>query len=71
MFFTDFRGLNSVMSIPVYPFPDIKSNLSLLAGSKNFTMLDIENAYWNVPIKEEDIDKTGFETLFGSFKWAG
>jgi hypothetical protein len=26
-FCTDFRGLNSVMSIPVYPIPDIKSNL--------------------------------------------
>jgi hypothetical protein len=31
-FCTDFRGLNSVTSIPVYPIPDIKSNL--MAGSK-------------------------------------
>ena len=33
-FCTDFRGLNSVTSIPVYPIPDIKSNLSLMAGGK-------------------------------------
>ena len=51
-FCTDFRGLNSVTSIPA-----IKSNLSLVACSKYFTMLDIENAYWNIPIKEEDKGK--------------
>ena len=66
-FCTDFRGLNSVTLIPVYPIPDIKSNLSLMAGSKYFTLLDIENAYWNIPIKEEDKDKTRFVTPFGSF----
>ena len=69
IFCTDFRGLNSVTTIPVYPIPDIKSNLSLMAGSKYFTLLDIENAYWNIPIKEEDKDKTGFLTPFGSFRY--
>jgi hypothetical protein len=68
-FRTDFRGLNSVTMTPVYPIPDIKSNLSLMAGSKYFTLLDIENAYWNIPIKEEDRDKTGFVTPFGSFRY--
>jgi hypothetical protein len=69
MFCTDFRGLNSVTSIPVYLIPDIKSNLSLMAGSKYFTLLDIENAYWNIPSKEGDKDKTGFVTPFGSFRY--
>jgi hypothetical protein len=68
-FCTDFRGLNSVTVTPVYPIPDIKTNLSLMAGSKYFTLLDIENAYWNIPIKEEDKDKTGFVTPFGSFRY--
>jgi hypothetical protein len=54
---------------PVYPIPDIKTNLSLMAGSKYFTVLDIENAYWNIPIKEEDKDETGFVTPFGSFRY--
>jgi hypothetical protein len=44
-FCTDFRGLNAVTKIPVYPIPDIKGNLSLMAGSKYFTLLDIESAY--------------------------
>jgi hypothetical protein len=68
-FCTDFRGLNSVTITPMYPIPDIKSNLSLVAGSKYFTLLDTENAYWNIPIKEEDKDKTGFVTPFGSFRY--
>ena len=68
-FCTDFRGLNSVMSIPVYPIPDIKSNLSLIVGSKYFMLLDIQNACWNIPIKEEDKDKAGFVTPFGRFRY--
>jgi hypothetical protein len=42
----------------VYPILDIKGNLSLMAGSRYFTLLDIENAYWNIHIKEEDRDNT-------------
>jgi hypothetical protein len=68
-FCTDFRGLNSVTTTPVYPIPDMKSNLSLMAGSKYFTLIDIENAYWNIPIREEDKDKTGFVTPFGTFRY--
>lgn len=67
-FCTDFRGLNSVTTVPVYPIPDVKANLTLMVGSRYFTLLDIENAYWNIPIREEDKDKIGFVTQFGSFK---
>jgi hypothetical protein len=34
-----------------------------------FTLLAIENAYWNIPIREEDKDKTGFVTPFGRFRY--
>ena len=49
-FCTDFRGLNAVTKIPVYPIPDIKGNLFSMAGSRYFTLLDIESAYWHIPI---------------------
>ena len=68
-FCTDFRGLNAATKIPVYPIPDIKSNLSLMAGSRYFTLLDIESAYWHIPIHPDDKDKTGFVTPFGSFRY--
>jgi hypothetical protein len=68
-FCTDFRGLNAVTKIPVYPIPDIKGNLSLMAGSRYFTLLDIESAYWHIPIHTDDKGKTGFVTPFGSFRY--
>jgi hypothetical protein len=68
-FCTDFRGLSPVATVPVYRIPDVKDNLSLMAGSRYFTLLDIDNAYWNIPIPEEGKDKTGFVTPFGSFRY--
>jgi hypothetical protein len=52
-FCTDFRGSNAVTKIPVYPIPDIKGNLSLMAGSRYFTVLDIVSAYWHIPIHQD------------------
>jgi hypothetical protein len=66
---TDFRGLNAVTKIPVYPIPDIKGNLSLMAGSRYFTVLDIQSGYWHIPIHPDDEDKTGLITPFGSFRY--
>jgi hypothetical protein len=68
-FCTDFRGLNAVTKIPVYPIPDIKGNLPLMAGRRYFRLLDIESAYWHIPIHQDDKDKTGFITPFGSFRY--
>jgi hypothetical protein len=50
-FCTDFRGLNAVTKISVYPIPDTKSNLSLMAGIRYFTLLSAYSrvsmlAYW-------------------------
>jgi len=61
-FCTDFRGLNAVTKIPVYPIPDIKGNLSLMAGSRYFTLLDTESAYWHIPIHPAHKGKTVFVT---------
>jgi hypothetical protein len=58
-----------VTKIPVYPIPDIKGNLSSIAGSRYFTLLDIESAYWHFPIHPDDKDKTGFVTPFGGFRY--
>jgi len=66
---TDFRGLNAVTKIRVFPIPDIKSNLSLMAGSRYFTLLDIEPVYWHIPIHPDDKNKTGFVTPFGRFRY--
>ena len=68
-FCADFHGLNAVTKIPVYPIPDIKGNMSLVAGSRYFTLLGIESAYCHIPIHPDDKDKTGFVTPFRSFRY--
>lgn len=67
-FCTNFHGLNAVTKIPVYPIPDIKGSLSLMAGSRYFTLLDVKSAYWHIPVHPDDKDKTGFLMPFGSFR---
>jgi hypothetical protein len=68
-FFTDLRGLSAVAKIPVYPIPDIKGNLSLMAGSRYITVLDIESAYWHVPIHPDHKNKNGYVMQFGSLRY--
>ena len=51
------------------PYPRYNGNLSLMADSPYFTLLDIESAYWHIPIHPDDKDRTGFVTPFGSFRY--
>jgi hypothetical protein len=67
-FCTDFRALNAVTETLVYPIPDVNLNLSLMAGNRYLYWLT-ENAYWNIPIQEQDKDKTGFITPFGTLRY--
>ena len=63
-FCTDFRYLNAVIKIPVYPLTDIKGNLSLMARSRYFTILDMESAHWHIHIHPDDNDKTGCHSFW-------
>lgn len=40
-----------------------------MAGSSYFILLDIESAYWHIPIHQDNKDKMGFITPFGSFRY--
>jgi len=40
-----------------------------MAGSRYFTLLDVESAYWHIPMHPDEKDKTGFFTPFGSFRY--
>lgn len=65
----DFRGLNMVTKKDVYPLPRIDDILDTLNGMKYFTTLDQANAYWSIPIKEEDKEKTAFLTPIGLYEF--
>ena len=65
----DFRKLNDATIKDAYPLPNIDDLMARLAGNKVFTNLDQTGAYHVVPIKEEDREKTAFQTPFGLYQF--
>ena len=68
-FCIDYRKLNSVTYKDSYPLPLIDNCLNALAGSSWFSTLDLRSGYHNIPIAEEDRDKTAFVTPGGCFRF--
>ena len=52
-----------------YPIPRIDQSLSKLGDATFFTTLDLGSAFWQVPLRKQDSDKTGFACELGLFKW--
>ena len=68
-FCCDFRYLNSVTVKDAYPIPRIDESLSKLGDAKFFTTLDLGSDFWQVPLRKQDRDKTGFACELGLFQW--
>ena len=52
-----------------YPIPRIDESLSKLGDAKFFTTLDLGSAFWQVPLRKKDREKTGFACEFGLYQW--
>jgi len=63
----DYRGLNAVTTKANYPLPRIDECHDSLGGNLCFSSLEMRSGYWQVPVKEEHIDKTRFVTHKGIF----
>ena len=51
-----------------YPIPRIDESLSKLGDAKFFMTLDLGSALWQVPLRKQDRDKTGFACELGLFQ---
>ena len=65
----DYRKLNAVTKRDSYPLPRLDEALDSFAGSCCFSSLDIQMAYHQVPVREEDKAKTAFITHSGLYEY--
>lgn len=65
----DFRDLNKIVIPQAQPFPLIDDLIVRARNCKYFTTLDINSAFWSIPLRIEDREKTGFITQEGHYQW--
>jgi hypothetical protein len=68
-FCVDYRKLNSLTIKDSYPLPRINDVLAKLGGASYYTVMDLSTAFWSIPVKEEDREKTAFTTKYGLWEW--
>ena len=64
-FCVDSRKVNDATIKDAHPLPRIDDTLESLHGAKFFSTLDFKSGYWQVPIREQDKEKTTFRTCSG------
>lgn len=65
----DFRDLNRLVVPEPQPFPLIEELITKTRGCRWFTALDINSAFWSIPIRMKDRYKTAFVTQEGHWQW--
>ena len=68
-FCIDFRKVNSVTKKDSYPIPRIDEMLDRYRESSWFTSIDLAAGYWQVPMKEEEKEKTAFVCSRGFYEF--
>lgn len=65
----DFRALNAKTRKDAYPLPRIEETLDSLGGAKYFSTIDLQSAYNQLEIVEEDRHKTAFNSPLGLLEY--
>ena len=52
-----------------FPVPVIEDQLNVLNGKKYFSLLDLKDGFFHIPLAEESIKYTSFITPFGQFEY--
>ena len=64
----DYRRLNFVTKFDCFPLPRLDKALDAFAGATVFSSLDLAMAYYQVPVKPADVEKTAFITHVGLYE---
>ena len=65
----DYHRLNAITARDAYPAANIEDNLDALADADWISTLDLTSGYWQIPVLEEDKQKTAFITHDGLYKF--
>ena len=65
----DYRKLNDMTTRDCYPLPNIDDVLLRVAKGKIFTQPDLYSGFWQIKIKDDDIEKTAFVSPLGLFEF--
>jgi hypothetical protein len=65
----DYRELNKLIIPEGYPFPRIDDLIMLVGKCIYFSKLDINSAFWSIPVRAKDKYKTAFVTHHGHWQW--
>ncbi|KAK2577718.1 hypothetical protein KPH14_012879 [Odynerus spinipes] len=65
----DFRELNKLVIPEPQPFPLIDEIIAKTSGAEWFSALDINSAFWSIPVRTKDKYKTAFVTQDGHWQW--
>lgn len=65
----DSRRLNQSTKKDDFPFPNMMGILQRIQRSKYFTVIDLSESYYQVPLEDQAKDKTAFRTNKGLFRF--
>lgn len=65
----DYRALNKVTKRDMYPLPFLNNFANVLHGCEVFSAIDLQHAYYQIPIHPSHIHKTAITTPFGAFEY--
>jgi len=65
----DYRKISNVTRRDAYPLPRIDACLDALSGAKLFSAFDLRSSYHQVPMHDDDADKTTFIVRAGTYRF--
>lgn len=65
----DSRRLNACTKKDDFPFPDMVGILQRIQKSRYFSIIDLSESYYQVPLEEESKNKTAFRTSRGLYRF--
>ena len=68
-FCVDYRRLNALTIRDSYPIPRMDECIDSLGEAVIFSTLDCNSGYWQIPVAQEDKDKTAFISHYGLYRW--